>query len=150
MTYTVRSAIALCALVATVTASGMAFRGAGAAEPSAQLVEHAGLWESGYGVEFYNVVGKVRNTSARPVAYVKLRVDALDVAGKVVGSIDAYNASAESMSAPGAKLDELTAAGKVKPLGADATDPFRASFLKEDTPTLMDYRVTVVESPPVQ
>ena len=147
MTYTARVVIALFVLVASVTGYGTA---SGAGGGGVELVEHAGRWESGYGVEFYNIVGKVRNGSDRSVTYVKLRVEALDAAGTVVSSTDAYNASAEAMSAPGATLEALTAAGKVKPIPAGASEPFRASFLKEDTPELADYRVTVVESPPVK
>jgi len=29
----------------------------------AQVVEHRGRWESGYGAKFYNVVGRLKNSS---------------------------------------------------------------------------------------
>jgi hypothetical protein len=119
-------------------------------QASAAVLEHQGRWESGYGATFYNVVGKVKNGGPGPVAYVKLRVEALDDAGKVVATADAYNESAEALSAPGAAVEALRASGKIKALPAGAEERFRASFLKEDAPTLSRYRVTVAEAPPAK
>ena len=66
----------------------------------AKVLEHHGRWESGYGVEFYNVVGRLRNTSGHALRYVKLRIDALDARGKVVASTTTYNESAEGLAVP--------------------------------------------------
>jgi|SRR5436309_4024646 len=121
-----------------------------AAGPGAQVVEHHGRWESGYGVEFYNVVGRLRNTSGHALRYVKLRIDALDARGKVVASTTTYNESAEGLAVPDLDPAELLRSGKVKPLGADAEERFRGSFLKEETPAFKDYRVTVVATPPAE
>jgi hypothetical protein len=117
------------------------------ADESAKLLEHKGQWESGYGATFYNVVGKLKNTSGHALAYVKIRVDALDGAGKVVASADAYNESAEALSLPGAQPEKVLASGKVKPLPAASEERFRASFLKEDAPDLVSYRAQVIEAP---
>ena len=117
------------------------------ANDSARVVEHQGRWESGYGVEFYNVVGRLQNTSDHPLRYVRLRVEALDAAGTVVATTETYNESAEVLTAPEVKPSELLAAGKIKPLGAGAEERFRASFLKEETPPFTHHRVAVVESP---
>jgi hypothetical protein len=111
----------------------------------AEILEHHGRWESGYGATFYNVVGRLRNTSGHPLAYVKLRIDAVDDHGKVVASTETYNESAEALAVPEVKRED--ALKKVKPLAAGAEERFRASFLKEETPAFTDYRVTVVEGP---
>ncbi len=118
-----------------------------AAHPDAKVLEHHGRWESGYGAKFYNVVGRLQNTSDHPLRFVKLRVDALDAHGKVVASTETYNESAEALAVPDLKPEELLASGKVKPLAAGGEERFRASFLAEETPPFEDYRVTVVETP---
>ena len=114
---------------------------------AARVLEHHGRWESGYGARFYNVVGRLQNTSDHPLRFVKLRVDAVDAAGKVVASAVTYNESAEVLTVQEAKPAELLRAGKVKPLAAGAEERFRASFLDEETPPFTTYRVTVVETP---
>jgi len=116
---------------------------AAADEAAVKVVEHKGRWESGYGAEFYNVVGRVKNASDHTVKYVKLRVEALAADGKVVASTETYNESAEALTIPGAKSETV----KVAPLAAGAEERFRASFLKEETPAFETYRVVVVESP---
>jgi hypothetical protein len=118
---------------------------AGAA--GAKVLEHKGRWESGYGAKFYNVVGRLQNTSGHALRYVKLRIDALDEHGKVVASTDTYNESAEALAVPDVKPADLLASGKVKALGAGAEERFRGSFLEDETPAFKDYRVTVVETP---
>jgi len=114
----------------------------------AQVLEHKGRWESGYGSTWYNVVGRLKNTSGHGLRWVKLRIDAVDAGGKVVASTETYNESAEVLTVPEANPQDLLAKGKVKPLAADAEERFRGSFLKEETPAFTDYRVTVVETPP--
>jgi len=119
------------------------------AEPKARILEHHGRWESGYGAEFYNVVGRLRNTSGRPLAYVKIRVEAVDAKGKVVASTETYNESAEALSVPDLTPEaKESLRTKLKPFPADAEERFRASFLKDETPAFADYRVTVVETVP--
>ena len=113
----------------------------------ATVLEHKGRWESGYGAQFYNVVGRLRNTSGHPLRWVKLRVDAVDGHGKVVASTETYNESAEALAVPELKAADLLASGKVKPLAAGAEERFRASFLEDETPPFKDYRVTVTETP---
>ena len=121
-----------------------------AASLDAKVLEHHGRWESGYGAKFYNVVGRLENTSDHALRFVKLRIDAVDEHGKVVASTDTYNESAEALAVPELKAEELLASGKVKPLAAHAEERFRASFLAEETPAFTDYRVTVVETPPAK
>jgi hypothetical protein len=134
------------AVLGLVLAAAPALAGA----VGATVLEHKGRWESGYGAKFYNVVGRLQNTSGHPLRWVKLRIDALDEHGKVVASTDTYNESAEALAVPDVKAEDLLAAGKVKALAAGAEERFRASFLDEETPPFKDYRVTVVETPAAQ
>ena len=134
-------AVALLGLLAAAPAPGAA--------NGAKVLEHKGRWESGYGAQFYNVVGRLKNTSGHTLRWVKLRIDAVDGRGKVVASTETYNESAEALAVPDLKADDLLASGKVKPLEAGAEERFRASFLKEETPPFTGYRVTVVETPAV-
>src|SRR5262245_5161930 len=113
----------------------------------AEILEHKGRWESGYGSTWYNVVGRLKNTSDHALTYVKLRIDAVDAAGKVVASTDTYNESAEVLTVPEIDGKDLLAKGKVKSLAAGAEERFRGSFLKEETPEFKDYKVTIVETP---
>jgi hypothetical protein len=134
----------LAPLLALALCAGACARGGGA---DAVVLEHHGKWESGYGAKFYNVVGRLRNTSDHPLRWVKLRIEALDEHGKPVASTETYNESAEILAVPDLKPEEVLASGKVKPLPAGAEERFRASFLDEETPPFADYRVTVIETP---
>jgi hypothetical protein len=116
-----------------------------AGQPDAKVLEDAGKWESGYGAKFYNVVGRLKNTSDHPLQFVKLRIEVLDDAGKVVASTDAWNESAEGLGVPDVPQAEILA--KLKPIPAGATERFRGSFLEEETPPFKSYRVLVVETP---
>ncbi len=132
-------------------AADPATRASGArASSTVRVLEHHGRWESGYGETFYNVVGRLKNESDHPLAYVKLRVDAVDAHGKAVASTETYNESAEVLTIPEAKPADLLAAGKVKPLAAGTEERFRASFLKDEAPPFTDYRVTVIATPPTR
>jgi hypothetical protein len=124
------------------------------AEPTVRVLDHTARWESGYGSTWYSVVGRLENTGDAPVAFVKLRLEVLDAAGKVVASTEAYNESAEAMTVevegePGGAAAPLASA-KVKPLAAHAQERFRGGFLKDETPPFEKYRVTVVEAPPAK
>jgi len=120
--------------------------GATARAADAEVLEHKGRWESGYGSTWYNVVGRLKNTSSHALKWVKLRIDAVDDKGKVVASTDTYNESAEVLTVPEATRD-LLKQGKVKALAAGAEERFRGSFLKDETPAFTDFKVTVVETP---
>lgn len=118
-----------------------------AGETKVTIEAHEGKWESGYGVKFYNVVGTLKNTGTSPVAWVKLRIEALDEQGAAVATMDAYNEGAEALSAPDADAMALVAAGTVKPIAPGTTQRFRASFLEDEHPNIASHRVTVAEAP---
>jgi len=113
----------------------------------AEVLEHHGKWESGYGAKFYNVVGRLKNDTSHPLAYVKLRIDALDKAGAVVASTETYNESAEVLGVPDVDGRALLADGKIKQLPPGGEERFRGSFLDEETPPFESYRVIVAETP---
>jgi len=115
-----------------------------------EVMEHHGRWESGYGAKFYNVVGRLKNTGSAPLAYVKLRIDAIDKDGKVVASTETYNESAEVLAVPDVDGRALLAQGKVTALGPGGEERFRGSFLDEETPPFESYRVSVTETPPAK
>jgi hypothetical protein len=135
-----RALVSLSLLVAVATA-------APAGEPGATILRHEAKWESGYGAKFYNVVGTVKNTSGHALRYVKIRIDALDAHGKVLGSTDTYNESAEVLSAPEIDPQKVLASGKVSPLAAGGEERFRGGFMADEYPAVTDHRVTVVETP---
>jgi len=143
-----RGLVALAVAGALVTAARGGER-AGPA-PDARVLEHRGRWESGYGARFYNVVGRLKNTGTRPLRYVKLRIEALDAAGKQVAAIDTYNESAEVLAVEGLPGDvaERLRTMKPKPLAAGAEERFRGGFMADETPAFTSYRVRVVEAPP--
>jgi hypothetical protein len=116
--------------------------------PDAEILEHAGKWESGYGSRFYNVVGRLRNVSDRPLVFVKLRIDAVGKDGTVVASTETYNESAEVLAVPEVDGQQLLADGKIKVIPPGTEERFRGSFLDEETPPFESYRVTVVETRP--
>jgi hypothetical protein len=118
--------------------------------PDAEVLEHHGKWESGYGAKFYNVVGRLKNDTTHPLAYVKLRIDALDGAGTVVASTETFNESAEVLGVPDVDGWALLAQGKIKQLPPGGEERFRGSFLEEETPPFESYRVTVAETPAAQ
>ena len=137
-----RRALALLFFLLTATL------GARADEAGAKVLHDAGKWESGYGAKFYNVVGTLQNTSGHALRYVKVRIDALDGDGKVIGSTDTYNESAEVLSAPGIDPQKMLATGKVKPLPVGAEERFRGGFMADEFPAVKSHRVSVVETPP--
>jgi hypothetical protein len=125
----------------------LAAAGVRAEAPGAKILRHEGKWESGYGAKFYNVVGALENTSGHALRYVKVRIEALDGDGKVLGSTDTYNESAEVLAAPEIDPQKMLASGKVKPLPAGAEERFRGGFMADEFPAVKSHRVTVVETP---
>ncbi|MBI1816383.1 MAG: hypothetical protein HYR72_15505 [Deltaproteobacteria bacterium] len=125
----------------------IALGGIGRAADEIQIVEQNGKWESGYGSTFFNIVGKVKNASSTPARVVRLRAELLDKTGTVVTSTDLYNYQADKLSDDTltGTLDEKLAKLKPAPIAPGATDNFRCSFVKEETPEFVSHRVVVVE-----
>ena len=126
-------------LLATIAVAG---------EGPVRVLESHGRWESSYGEHFYNVVGKLRNDGQKPLRWVKLRVDAVDKAGKIVASTETYNESAGALAVPDLSPVEKDALrARLTPLAPGAEEAFRAGFLRDETPPFETHRVTVVETP---
>ena len=141
MTRVRTAALAGILLLGTVAAAG---------DLPVRVLESHGRWESSYGEHFYNVVGKLRNDGTKPLRWVKLRVDAVDMAGKVVASTETYNESAGALAVPDLSAAEKDALRpKLKPLAPGAEEAFRAGFLRDETPPFETHKVTVVETPAV-
>jgi hypothetical protein len=136
---TSRATLLASVLLATIAAAG---------DAPVRVLESHGRWESSYGEHFYNVVGKLRNDGPRPLRWVKLRVDAVDKAGKVVASTETYNESAGALAVPDLSQAEKDALRpRLKPLAPGAEEAFRAGFLRDETPPFETHRVAVVETP---
>ncbi len=135
----------------TVVLAGMLLAAiAVAGDGPVRVLESHGRWESSYGEHFYNVVGKLRNDGQRPLRWVKLRVEAVDKAGKVVASTETYNESAGALAVPDLSAAEKDALRtRLRPLAPGAEEAFRAGFLRDETPPFASHRVTVVETPAV-
>jgi hypothetical protein len=110
-----------------------------------KLVEDGARWENGYGEKFFQIVGTVTNGGAAPVGAVRIRVELLDDAGKVVATFDGWNARAEALGdldgdAARAELVELSPG----PIGPGESDRFRSTFLADETPKFASHRMRVV------
>lgn len=139
---------AIPAVLVWLVASGVVARAdMPAVAPGVTVVDDHGRWESAYGEQFYNVVGRVRNGGKASVVFVRLEVEALDGAGKVVAKAEAYNETAEALAEPKANVDEIVRSGTLKPLEAGQEQRFRAGFLQDEHPDIATYRVRVVAAP---
>ena len=145
-------ALACAGTLASVAHGGGRRATARPAAPGARILEDHGRWESGYGARFYNVVGRLKNTTDHALKFVKRRVEALDAKGKRVASVETYNESAEALAVEGLPDDvvERLRATSPKPLAAGGEERFRAGFMADETPPFTSYRVTVVETPPAE
>jgi hypothetical protein len=92
------------------------------------------------------ITGKVKNTSGKPLTYIKLQFELLDEDGGVVVRDYGYNRKAEELR------DEAYESGKkalkdmnIEPLTANAEDGFRFLFFKSDIPKFHSYRIRLLE-----
>jgi hypothetical protein len=122
----------------------------------AVVAEQHGQWEMSYGAVYYRVFGYVENKSAKPLHYVKLKLDLLDAGGKSVYSTVGYNQKAEALGdIEGEGADTLKAAPleeklqKVEPIPAGGKDLFRIGVSKDDIPKkpkFKTYAIQIVEA----
>jgi hypothetical protein len=122
------------ASLAVALAAGGAF---GAASDAA-IVEQNGEWLNNYGVVYYRVSGKVENKSAKPLKWVKVRLDLLDADGKSVWSMEGYNQKAEAMGGAddGTGMSEPNAEAMkaIEPIAPGEKDNFRLGAAKGEMP----------------
>jgi hypothetical protein len=91
-------------------------------------------WQNAYGAIIYTVLAEVKNVSAAPIRYVKVKVELVDKDGKTVAERVGYNAGAEVLEVvvEGAAKDPAENLKQVKPIAPGATDLVRISFDKAD------------------
>lgn len=102
------------------------------AEERARLDNVKTEWQNAYGAIIYTALANVQNTSAAPIAYVKVKVELFDKDGKSVAQRDGYNVGAEILGLdelPGSFEDKLK---RVKPIPPGGTDLVRISLDKAD------------------
>ncbi len=109
------------------------------------ITEDGARWEDAYGEKFYQVVGTVVNAGKAPVGAVRIRIELLDEAGKVVATFDGWNSRAEALGdlegdAARAELAELAPG----PIAPGESDRFRSTFLADETPKFASHRVRVL------
>ena len=142
------------AFVVIVVSSALAGR-AGAADAPAvagtpvpagiSVKEDGARWESGYGEKFFQVVGTVSNGSQQTFGAILIRTELLDDGGKVVASVDSWNARAEALgdlSGDAARAELATLSPG--PIAPGTSDRFRGTFLEDETPKFTSHRVRVV------
>jgi hypothetical protein len=122
-----------------------------APEVAVQVSVHKGEWSSFASMEgdaepIFLITGKVKNTSGKPLTYIKLQFELLDEDGGVVVRDYGYNRKAEELR------DEAYESGKktlkdmnIEPLTANAEDGFRFLFFKSDIPKFHSYRIRLLE-----
>lgn len=108
---------------------------------SAQAGERAKIenvrreWQNAYGAIIYTVLADVKNVSAAPLQYVKVRVELRDKNGKLVVQRDGYNAGAEILEVVIEGADAESPEQRlhqVKPIPPGGTDLVRLSLDKSD------------------
>lgn len=119
---------------------------------TAQVSTHKGEWSSFASMEgdaepIFLITGRVKNTSPKPLTYVKFQFELLGENGVVVIRDYGYNRKAEELR------DEVYESGKkalqdmkIEPLTANAEDGFRFLFFKSDIPKFHSYRIRLLES----
>lgn len=127
----------------------LALAHAAAADERARLENIKTEWQNAYGAIIYTVLAQVKNVSAAPIQYAKVKVELIDKHGKTVAERVGYNAGAEVLevviegaeaAAPEQRLNQ------VKPIAAGASDLVRISLDKTDIgKPFRSTNVTIVE-----
>jgi hypothetical protein len=119
---------------------------------TAQVSAHKGEWSSFASMEgdaepIFLITGRLKNTSRKPLTYVKFQFELLSEDGVVVVRDYGYNRKAEELR------DEAYESGKktlkemsIEPLAVNAEEGFRFLFFKSDIPQFHSYRIRVLES----
>ena len=118
----------------------------------ALISTHKGEWSSFASMEgdaepIFLITGRLKNTSGKPLTYVKCQFELLNEEGVVVVRDYGYNRKAEELR------DEAYESGKktlkdmrIESLAVNAEDGFRFLFFKSDIPQFHSYRIRLLES----
>lgn len=119
---------------------------------SVQLTAHKGEWSSFASMEgdaepIFLITGQLKNTSDKPLAYVKFQFELLDEDGVVLIRDHGYNRKAEALR------EEEYESGKkslqamaIEQLKGGMEDSFRFLFFKSDIPEFRSYRIRIMET----
>ncbi|MBI3246839.1 MAG: hypothetical protein HYZ50_10055 [Deltaproteobacteria bacterium] len=133
--------------------AGKAVAGTVAPAPTAgvAILSPKGEWSTfasmeGSGEPIFLITGRVKNTSGKPLSYVKMQFELLDKDGVVLLRDYGYNRKAEALR------EEAYESGKkalkdmeLEELPTEAEDGFRFLFFQVDIPPFHSYRIRVLE-----
>jgi hypothetical protein len=117
-----------------------------------QITSHRGEWSvlanlEGVAEPIFLIAGQLKNTTDKPLTYIKFQFELLDDHGVVIVRDYGYNRKAEALREEAYEAGKMTlAAMKIEPIGAGAEDSFRFLFFKSDTPKFRSYRIRITES----
>ena len=89
-------------------------------------------WQNLYGVIVYAATANVKNLSAAPLRFVKVKLVLRDKDGNVVAEKVGYNLAAEALGDDAGADAREKALARVKPIPAAGSDPLRLSLEKEE------------------
>ena len=89
-------------------------------------------WQNLYGVIVYAATANVKNLSAAPLRFVKVKLVLRDKDGNVVAEKMGYNLAAEALGDDAGADAREKALARVKPIPAAGSDPLRLSLEKEE------------------
>ena len=89
-------------------------------------------WQNLYGVIVYAATANVKNLSAAPLRFVKVKLVLRDKDGNVVAEKLGYNLAAEALGDDAGADAREKALARVKPIPAAGSDPLRLSLEKEE------------------
>ena len=103
-------------------------------------------WQNAYGAIIYTVLADVKNVSATPVQYVKVRVALTDKNGQLVAERVGYNMGAEILQQEDVRGSAEEKLKRVTPVAPGAQDIVRISLDKSDIgKPFRSATVTIVE-----
>jgi hypothetical protein len=117
-----------------------------------QITSHRGEWSvlasmEGAAEPIFLIAGQLKNTTDKPLTYVKFQFELLNAAGVVVVRDYGYNRKAEALREEAYEAGKMTLAEmQIEQIGAGAEDSFRFLFFKSDTPEFHSYRIRITES----
>jgi hypothetical protein len=117
-----------------------------------QITSHRGEWSvlaslEGAAEPIFLIAGQFKNTTDKPLTYVKFQFELLDDDGVVIVRDYGYNRKAEALREEAYEAGKMTLAEmNIEPIGAGVEDSFRFLFFKSDTPEFRSYRIRIMES----
>jgi hypothetical protein len=119
---------------------------------SVQVVSHRGEWSTLASMEgtpelIFLIAGQLKNTTDKPLTYVKFQFELLDEDSVVLVRDYGYNRKAEALREEEYESGKKSLADMgIEGLGAGAQDSFRFLFFKTDIPEFQSYRIRILES----